>query len=67
MKIDVFKNSDGTSCLPEGTSAHNIGFRHTIEADETDLPITENWAGDGIEVGEVFSCNEVIPNLIRTA
>jgi len=37
-----------------------------IEAEETDLPITTNWKGVGIAIGEVFHCNDSFSNLIRT-
>ena len=39
----------------------------TIQAEPTDLPITENFAGPGIEIGEVFNCNDVVENLIRVS
>jgi len=38
-----------------------------IDAEETDADITTSWSDPNwIQVGEVFRCNDVFSNLIRT-
>lgn len=56
-----------TLCKLRPDENHDSDLIQEIEAEETDLPITENWKGIGIEVGEIFSCNQVVANLIRAA
>jgi hypothetical protein len=70
MKVYVYFNpvTDTTTCYSDELTRHTgIHLIQIIEAEETTLPITENWKGNGVEVGEVFVCNDDNENLIRTA
>jgi len=68
MKVYVYiRNSlaDLTICyLDEPSRIPDTG--QIIEAEETDLPITTNWKGVGIAIGEVFHCNDSLSKVIRT-
>jgi hypothetical protein len=69
MKIYVYKcnEDEGVYCLTTETGAYRDILLQSVEAEETILPITQIWQGEGIEIGEVFNCNTVVSNLIRTA
>lgn len=67
MTIYVYTYDDAprdTYCMT--TIDPNGDLLQVIEAEPTKLPITENFKGEGVEIGEVFSCNSVVENLIRT-
>lgn len=72
MKIFVYNyptesGGEGNVSCKIHEQVEDLHLFSIIEAEETDLPINEVWVGDGIEIGEVFSCNDVVPNLIRAA
>ncbi len=48
------------------TPSKNEVLIQTIEAEITDLPITKNWKGLGVEIGEVFAAADDNSILIRT-
>jgi hypothetical protein len=49
------------------TPSKNETLIQTIEAEPTNLPITTNWKGLGVEIGEVFAVADADLTLIRTA
>ena len=58
MKVFVYYSpiTKTTSCFPEPQTGFGT-LLQTIEATETNEPITEKWQGNGIEIDEVFYMN----------
>lgn len=70
MKIYVYKHAKTKIIFCETYLAHgedDWDVIQVIDAEPTELPITENFTTEEIQIGEVFNCNSVVPNLIRTA
>ena len=69
MKIYVYYDDENDRCFCEATEMPFLhgGPSQVIEADPTNKKLTEDWEGQGIEIGEVFQCNDIVSNLIRVA
>jgi hypothetical protein len=70
MKVYIYHDElDGDVCcyVHTHTPTKSEALIQTIEAEPTNLPITTNWKGLGVEVGEVFAAADADLTLIRTA
>lgn len=69
MKIYVYcdQTTQDTFCYPYEEPRCSYDLIQTIESKETDLPVTTDWQGQGIQIGEVFICNGITSNLIRVS
>jgi hypothetical protein len=72
MKIFVYLESETGDVSCEKSLLYldtysTLSLIQTIEVEPTDLTLTDTYTTTEIQVGEVFNCNSVVPNLIRTA
>jgi len=68
MKVYVYNTDDTSStCYPEEKPRLSDYLVQVIECEETLAPISSFADPILIGIGEVFGCNDVNSNLIRTA